>query len=76
MTASCSCCGRRRNGVPGRQHSISRTVAAPMPQEPDSRTAPLPAQARSPSASWAASGCGQATLGTSGAPARVPSGRP
>ena len=39
-----------------------------MPQEPDSRTAPLPAQARNPSASWAASGCGQVTLSTSRAP--------
>ena len=64
------------SGVPGRHRSMSRAVAAPKSCAARSRTAPFPAQARSPSASCAASACGQPILSTSarGVPGRCDPG--
>ena len=75
-TVSCSGSGRPRSGVPGRHRSMSRAVASPKSCAARSRTAPFPAQARSPSASRAASACGQPILSTSRPPEPSRAGAP
>ena len=75
-TVSCSGPGRPESGVPGRHRSMSRAVASPKSCAARSRTAPFPAQARSPSASRAASACGQPILSTSRPPEPSRAGAP
>ena len=60
--------------MPGRQLSSSSAVVSGSRSTACSRTAPLPAQAASPSASSWASGCNQATFSTRSEPARSRTG--